>query len=81
MNKTPIEHNALCIRNTVKRAGKPEDEHVKMIADLACTGIDMILKELAMCKVALHDAIDRPKGVVPDSALRYYDPSFYESNR
>ena len=23
---------------------------------------------------ALHDAIDRPKGVVPDSAIEFYDP-------
>lgn len=28
--------------------------------------------------VALHDAIDRPKGVVPASADRFYDPQrFY----
>ena len=24
---------------------------------------------------ALHDAINRPKGVVPDSALEFYDPN------
>lgn len=23
---------------------------------------------------ALHDAIDRPKGVVPDSAIEFYKP-------
>ena len=25
---------------------------------------------------ALHDAIDRPKGVVPDSAIEFYDPEY-----
>lgn len=30
--------------------------------------------------VALHDAIGRPKGVVPDSAAEFYDPHrFYPS--
>lgn len=26
---------------------------------------------------ALHDAINSPKGVVPDSALEFYDPKKY----
>ncbi len=36
--------------------------------------------EIAGLQVALHDAINRPKGVVPDSALEFYDPhKFYGS--
>ena len=31
--------------------------------------------------IALHDAINSPKGVVPDSALEYYDPETYEKRR
>ena len=30
---------------------------------------------------ALHDAINRPKGVVPDSALEFYDPEMCEDNQ
>ena len=28
--------------------------------------------------IALHDAINRPMGTVPDSAMEFYDPSYYE---
>jgi len=31
--------------------------------------------ELERVKVALHEAICRPMGVVPDSALEWYDPN------
>jgi hypothetical protein len=30
---------------------------------------------------ALHDAIERPKGVVPDSALEFYDPALTDDNK
>ena len=30
---------------------------------------------------ALHDAIARPKGVVPDSALEFYDPALTDDNK
>jgi hypothetical protein len=30
---------------------------------------------------ALHDAINRPKGVVPDSALEFYDPALTDDNK
>jgi len=30
---------------------------------------------------ALHDAINRPKGVVPDSATEFYDQDFYDKQR
>jgi len=33
--------------------------------------------EIVMLKVALHDAINRPKGVVPKSAAEFYEPWIY----
>lgn len=30
---------------------------------------------------ALHDAINLPKGVVPDSALEFYNPEMCEDNQ
>lgn len=36
----------------------------------ACDEREALLK-------ALHDAIDSPKGIVPDSATRFYDPWRY----
>ncbi len=35
-----------------------------------------LLAEIVALQVALHDAINRPMGVVPDSALEFYDPNF-----
>jgi len=39
--------------------------------------IDRDAATIKALKVALHDAINRPKGVVPESAEPFYDPVRY----
>lgn len=40
-----------------------------------------ITEHIFRLKIALHDAINSPKGVVPDSALEFYDAKkYYELN-
>ena len=56
MKKTPTELNAEAIRNRVRRDLNYQDASQNVaLGGLACTWIDALLKELAMCKVALHE--------------------------
>lgn len=41
------------------------------------SAIQIKIKELL---VALHDSINSPKGVVPDSAVKFYQPEEFDSN-
>lgn len=43
--------------------------------------IEMMREEEQQLKQALHDAIRRPMGVVPDSALKFYAPDEYYEGR
>ena len=39
--------------------------------------MNMLMSEIRKYKKALHDAINRPKGVVPESAENLYDQNYY----
>jgi hypothetical protein len=41
--------------------------------------MDMLISEIRSYKKALHDAINRPKGVVPESAESLYEQSYYDN--
>jgi hypothetical protein len=43
--------------------------------------VRLIHDERQRLLTALHDAIDRPLGVVPDSALEFYDPALTNDNK
>jgi len=45
--------------------------------ELAAENKDAIA-EIDKCKIAMHDAINSPKGVVPKSADGLYDQGFYD---
>ena len=40
--------------------------------------MDALIQELKKMRQALHDAINRPMGIVPESAERFYDQSYYD---
>jgi len=46
------------------------------LSDL-CDMVDTLRDENEQLRRALHDAIDHPKGVVPDSAAEFYEPHTY----
>jgi len=51
----------------------------KMISVYQCTEeMNILMDEIKNYKTALHDAIDRPKGVVPESAENLFDQKYYD---
>ena len=47
--------------------------------ECGCGDIDWTDPDIYKLKIALHDAIDSPKGVVPKTAEPFYDQNYYDN--
>ena len=68
-----FEHLEFNYSDLPEMSGKIKEELERELAELAT--------EKHRLLIALHEAINRPKGIVPHEAEEFYDQDFYSNNK